>query len=98
MVSEKEQLKREIRIVKEAIAITKRRREVGHNPLSEMQEDISIPKRFHHLLNQDLSYLKDHLERLEEDLNDLQELNQPERFSDAVGYHGGRRIGEEDDG
>jgi hypothetical protein len=97
MVSEKEKLREEIRIVKEAIAQKQKRRQIGFNKLNETEQDVTVPQRFQHLLDQDVNRLRDHLQRLKEDLDDLQNLNDPQRFEDAVGYHGGRRIKGEDD-
>lgn len=75
MVSDKEQLRREIRVVKEVIAQLEKQQEIGHSSYHEMEQDVTIPKHYKHLLNQQPQQVEEHLERLERDLDELTRYN-----------------------
>ena len=100
MVSEEERLKREIRIVKEVIAQRETRKEVGYSNWREMEQEISIPPRYEHLIDQQTEVLESHLERLEEDLSDLKKLNgdfNNNQFRKESEFRRGKRRDEEDE-
>jgi hypothetical protein len=98
MVSEEERLKREIRIVKEIIALREKRDDIGWNNWMEMEQKTLIPPSYSHLLDQRTDVLEEHLQRLQEDLNDWQNLNDEDHrgFREEAEYRRGKRREDEE--
>lgn len=67
MVSESEKLKREISVVREVMAMQQKKQECGWSELAELEEEITIPKEYSHLVDYSEQSLQQHLERLERD-------------------------------
>lgn len=80
---EKERLKTEVRILREIRAIVERKYESGHDPLLEAEEDQIRNKypRYARYLNYDPDSLESHIERLE---CDLQMVENGDLFTDVV--------------
>jgi hypothetical protein len=99
MVSQEERLREELRAIEEVLAVKNNMSETNDwSNFNQLQLDQCVPPEYQYLDEMDKAGLERRKQRLEEDLDDLKTLNEPTRFDDAIGYHKGRRIGEEDDG
>lgn len=90
MVSDEEKLRREIRIVREAIAQTEKRNQIGFSSWWELEQDITIPNRWRHLKDQTQDELEEHLRRLERDLADAENLD-PDSLDGISAYYNADR-------
>lgn len=95
MKSEQEQLKEEIRYVKEILAQQDKMSEIGYSPMLDSEQDITIPFEYKYLVEQKRSSLQTHLNRLEEDLEDLKNRGDACDFNRQVELKRGKERGEE---
>lgn len=73
MVSERELLKREIKILKEVLAY-KKRDETGYglDPVDQAESKIRIPLEYRHWLEKTEQEVQEQIERLEKDMEQLE--------------------------
>jgi len=95
MKSEIENLKEEIRYVKEILAQQDKMSQVGYSPMLDSEQDITIPHEYEYLIEQKRSSLQTHLNRLEEDLEDLKARSDASDFNRKVQLRRGKERGEE---
>lgn len=98
MVRDKrEELKEEIRVVREILAQQDKMAEVGYSKLLDAEQDITIPAHKQHLIEQKRSQLVEHLERLEEDLDLLERQKDACEFKKDVELYRENKTSEEED-
>lgn len=95
MKSEQEQLKEEIRYVKEILAQQDKMSQIGFSKMLDSEQEITIPFEYQHLVEQKRSSLQTHLDRLEEDLEDLKNRKDACDFNRKVQLRRGKERGEE---
>lgn len=89
-MSDEEELKEEIRVVKDILALEENMCELGYSSLIDSEKDIVVPMEYHHLLDQQVKTLKRHLHRLEQDLEDLESMKDGSSFNRDVELYRGK--------
>lgn len=98
MKSEIQELKEEIRYVKEILAQQDKMANVGYSKLLDAEQDITIPPQYSYLMEQKRSSLERHMKRLQQDLEDLERRNDASEFNRKVELRRGKRVEDEEDG
>lgn len=81
MQSEQERLRKEISVIKEVIAIKKKKQEMGWSDLVDLEEEINIPRRFEYVSEYNIQSLETHLDRLQ---RDRRMLRDDDLFADVI--------------
>ncbi|CCQ35475.1 uncharacterized protein Nmlp_1266 [Natronomonas moolapensis 8.8.11] len=97
MASEGERIKREIRAIKEVVAVKKNMSKTGDwQNITQTHLETCVPPEYQYLEELEEDALETRKKRLEADLEDLERRKDACEFNRDVELHRGRRINEED--
>lgn len=96
-IMSEEKLRREIRAIKEILAVKHYMHETGDwNGINKTHMEVCVPAEYRHLDEMDVDSLQIRRKRLEQDLRDLQRREDECEFNRSVELRRGKRIEDEE--
>lgn len=97
-MSEEKKLKREIRAIKEILAVQHYMQQTGDwNGMNKTHMEVCVPPEYKHLEEMDIDSLQRRRKRLEQDLEDLKRWKDASEFNRKVELYRGKRIEDEEE-